>query len=255
MRVAFLKAIDGAVHLPMNTVVMIALVVLVAALIRGLTGFGFAILAVPLLGLVIPPSQAVIFAIIMQLLIGPFGVPQAWAQIDRRAVGWIVGFAWISTPIGLWLLSTLAVEAARVIIAGIGLGCFFLFLIKRAPTPNTAPLHLAATGLASGLLNGFAAMPGPPVILYFVRDGVPPRVARGSMITVFAGTAIAGTAVAALRGMITRELIVMALLALPIMITGNHIGARFFGSVSEELWRGLVIALLLVAAMGAVARI
>jgi uncharacterized protein len=237
------------------TALIIGLIVLVAALIRGLTGFGFAILAVPLLGLVIPPSQAVIFAIIMQMLIGPFGVPQAWPEIDRRAVAWIVGFAWISTPIGLWLLSTLPVEAARIIIAGIGLGCFFLFLIKRAPMPSAAPLHLAATGLASGLLNGFAAMPGPPVILYFIRDGVPPRVARGSMITVFAGTAIAGTIVAALRGMITRELIMMTALALPIMVAGNHIGARFFGKISERLWRGLVIALLLVAAMGAVARI
>ncbi len=246
--------IAKTIHLPLSSALLIALVVLVAALIRGLTGFGFAILAVPLLGLVIPPAQAVIFAIIMQMLIGPFGVPQAWKTVDRRAVSWIAASAWISTPLGLWLLSALPSGTTRIFIAVIGLGCFFLFMIKRAPTPSVTPRALISTGLAAGILNGFAAMPGPPVVLYFVRSEVPPAVARGSMITVFAATAIAGTLVAGLRGMISQELMILAALALPIMVAGNHIGARFFGRVSPPVWRAVVIALLSLSAIGAVIR-
>jgi hypothetical protein len=75
--------IDG-LHLSPSRVLLIGLIVFVAAVLRGLTGFGFAILAVPLLGMVIDPVQAVVFAIVMQLLIGPFGVPQALKMIDRR---------------------------------------------------------------------------------------------------------------------------------------------------------------------------
>jgi uncharacterized protein len=246
--------IDG-LHLSGSRVLLIGLIVFVGAVLRGLTGFGFAILAVPLLGMVIDPVQAVVFAIVMQLLIGPFGVPQALKMIDRRAVGWIAGFAWVATPLGLWLLALVPMATARIIIAGIGIGCFLSFLAKRAPLPSRSRASLALTGLAAGLLNGFAAMPGPPVILHFVRDGVPPAQARGSMITIFAATACAGTFVAAWRGMIDHQTVIMTLLALPVMILGNHIGARFFGRVSEPVWRGVVIALLLVAALGAISRV
>ena len=243
------------IGLPPIALAAILGIVAVAAVIRGLTGFGFAILAVPLLGLVIPPAQAVLFAILLQMLIGPFGVRHALGLIDRRAVTGIALAACVSTPIGLWLLSAISADAARLTIAAIALGCFSFFLIPRAPTPNASALHLAATGFASGILNGFAAMPGPPVILYFIRDTVPPAVARGSMITIFFATATMGTLVAALRGMIDRDLIILTAVCLPLMIAGNHIGAKFFGTIPEKVWRGIVIGLLAVAAVGAVLRI
>lgn len=230
-------------------------IVAVAAVIRGLTGFGFAILAVPLLGLVIPPTQAVLFAIILQMLIGPFGVRHALGIVDKRAVSRIAIAACLSTPLGLWLLSSLSADAARLTIAAIALGCFSFFIIPRAPIPNTSALLLAATGIASGILNGFAAMPGPPVILYFIRDSVPPAVARGAMITIFFATATMGTFVAALRGMIDRDLILLTAISLPLMIVGNHIGAKFFGRIPERVWRAVVIGLLAVAAAGAMLRI
>ncbi len=207
----------------------LAIIILGAAFVRGLTGFGFAILAVPLLGLIIPPTEAVLLAIVLQTLIGPFGVGKALGQIDR--------------PVG------------RLIIAGIAVGCFGTFLIKRAPTPNPAPLHVGVTGLTSGLLNGFAAMPGPPVILYFVRSGVSPLTARGSMILVFFAAGIAGTTTAALRGLLTGHVLWLSAAAFPLMLMGNHVGARFFGVVPERIWRALVVVLLCVAAVGALTKL
>ena len=171
--------ITSRLGMDLATLLALCSVVLGAAVVRGLTGFGFAILAVPLMGLVIPPTEAVLLAIVLQMLIGPFGVSKALGHIDTRLVAGVAAGAMVGTPFGLLILSSTAPDVARLMIATIAVGCFGIFLIKRAPTPSRAPSHIAATGLAAGLLNGFAAMPGPPVILYFVRSGVTPMAARG----------------------------------------------------------------------------
>ena len=97
-------------------------IVLGAGAVRGLTGFGFAILAVPLMGLVIPPTEAVLLAIILQMLIGPFGVSGAIAHIDRRLVSGVALGAALGTPLGLLVLSATAPDTARLMIAAIAIG-------------------------------------------------------------------------------------------------------------------------------------
>ena len=231
------------------------IIVFVAALVRGLTGFGFAILAVPLVSLVIAPAHAVLLAIVLQMLIGPFGVRTSLPVIDRRTVSIIAALAALTTPLGLWLLTLLSPESARLLIAGIAFVCFFGFLIKRAPVPSKSAFLLFATGAVSGVLNGFAAMPGPPVILYFVRDGVAPLVARGSMMLVFFAAAISGTITAASSGLLEPRILWLSVISFPVMLLGNHIGSRFFGRVSDRSWRAVVVALLGLAMVGALARL
>ena len=238
-----------------SALLALALIVLGAAFVRGLTGFGFAILAVPLMGLVIPPADAVLLAIVLQTLIGPFGVAKSIGHIDRPLVAKVAAFAMIGTPLGLLALAGTPGDVARLIIASIAVGCFGTFLVKRAPHPSKALSHVAATGFAAGLLNGFAAMPGPPVILYFVRSGVSPITARGSMILVFFAAGIAGSTTAAARGLLSTHILVMSLVAFPLMLVGNQLGSRFFGMVEERVWRGLVVALLCVATIGALSKL
>lgn len=248
----WLSAHSGLGLLPF---LLVGLIVAGSAFFRGLTGFGYAILSVPLIGLVATPQTAVVMAILMQLIIGPFGIKQAAGVIDVAMVVKIAALACLATPFGLWLLDIVSADAARLIITAIAIGSFFAFMLKRAPTINRSPLHMAVVGISSGLLNGFAAMPGPPVVLHFVRKQVPPATSRGSMITIFFATAATGTAVAAWRGMIDPQLLVLTAFASPLMIGGNHLGSKFFGAVSEPVWRSFVILLLGVAATVALFRI
>ncbi|QTD57610.1 sulfite exporter TauE/SafE family protein [Parasphingorhabdus cellanae] len=233
---------------------LVCSIVFGAAFFRGLTGFGYAILAVPLVSLVAAPTTAVIMAILMQLIIGPFGIRSAVKIINAPMVAKIAALSCLLTPAGLWLLDIVSADLARLVITIIAIGSFVAFMLKRPPELNTSPLHIAFVGSLSGLLNGFAAMPGPPVILHFVRKGVQPIVARGSMITIFFAAATMATAVAWWRGMIDEQTLVLSLLACPLMIGGNQLGAKFFGSVSEPVWRGVVVLLLGIAATMALLR-
>ncbi|OYZ88925.1 MAG: hypothetical protein B7Y00_02820, partial [Sphingomonadales bacterium 17-56-6] len=66
--------IHGLIGISSTQLLLLAAVTFGAAYIRGLTGFGMAIILVPLFGLIVKPGEAVVIAILLQVLIGPVGL-------------------------------------------------------------------------------------------------------------------------------------------------------------------------------------
>lgn len=246
----------GAIGLTPAAFALVAVMVLGAAVIRGLTGFGMAIILVPLLGLVIPPAMAVTLAIFLQLLIGPVGLPAILADADRKSAITLAAIAMLTTPFGIALLMWLPVDSARIAIAAIAIGAFVLVLLPPHPDGRRpGALATLLTGAASGVLTGFAAMPGPPVVPYYLRQNIDPRIARASMMLVFFGTAIAGSIASVVMGVATMQEIWLALALFLPMAIGNWAGGQAFGRIPAPLWRGLVAVILGVAGLSAVLRV
>jgi hypothetical protein len=244
----------SASGLSLQSLIFAVLMTFGAAYIRGLTGFGMAIILVPLLGIVIRPEQAVILAIFLQFLIGPVGIKSSLQQSEKPSVFIIMGAAVLSTPLGLWLLSITPDDWARILIAGVAISAFILIIMPKRKHGRPGTAFTIATGLTSGILTGFAAMPGPPVVPYYLQHDVTPHVARASMMVVFFATAITGTIIALASGFGSIALAVMAVILLGPMLLGNMLGARAFGKISPAIWRSIVAIVLGVAGVSAVLR-
>lgn len=242
--------------LPWVTLAMLAGMTFLAAFVRGLTGFGMAIILVPLFGIVMVPERGVILAILLQLLIAPTGVRTIISAAQRRSAAMIAVVAMAMTPVGLALLLHTPPAIARVLIAAIAIGAFVAVIWPPRAEPRPPGVALtAATGAASGLLTGFAAMPGPPVIPFYLRQSIAPATARASMMGVFGVTSIAGAVAAATMGRLSWHDWAIALILFIPMWIGNHIGGLAFGRVSASLWRVGVALLLSIAAVSAVTRL
>jgi uncharacterized membrane protein YfcA len=226
-----------------------------AAYVRGLTGFGMAIILVPLLGLLIPPEEAVVLGILLQMLIAPVGLRQTVQDADKPSALPIGLIAMAATPLGMWLLSNTSEEAARLLITSAAVAAFVAVMLPKSKNPQP-PRRLAVvvTGAASGILTGFAAMPGPPVVPFYLRRGVEPRVARASMLTIFFMTSIAGTLAALWLDIATLRLFIFSLLLFVPMWLGNWVGSRHFGRVAPPVWQAVVAVILGVAAVSALLR-
>lgn len=247
--------IESATGLTPVAIALAAAMTFGAAAIRGLTGFGMAIILVPLLGLVIRPDQAVVLAILLQFLIGPVGIKTIIADSDRPSSLMIAGFAVLATPFGLWLLAHTAPDVARLLISFIAIGAFILVILPKGQGVVPGRAVTAATGVAAGVLTGFAAMPGPPVVPYYLRGAFTPVTARASMMLIFFATAIAGTIASTLLGLATLPLILLAVALFVPMFIGNHLGQMAFGRVSPTIWRSMVALLLGVAGIAALIRL
>lgn len=230
------------------------LAAVVAAFVRGLAGFGMAILLVPLLGLVIAPTKAVVVSNFLGLLIGLVGARRVWAAGEKSA-GTIGLLAMVFTAPGLLLLAATPAPLARALITIIALGAFVLVLLPPKGAGKPGRIETGLTGTMAGLLTGFAGMPGPPVVSYYLRRAIPAATARASMFTVFLMTSIGSTAVALAMHLASWRDAIFAAVLFPPVLLGNWIGEKAFGRVSDSAWRGLVGFVLGLSALMAVARL
>jgi len=227
-----------------------------AAYVRGLTGFGMAIILVPLLGLIITPGEAVVLGIILQLLIGPVGMKRILADADRMSAVPIAMLAMLATPVGMIALTTVTPDVARLLIAAVAIGAFLILFLPQHPGGHRpGRVAIGITGLSSGILTGFAAMPGPPVVPFYLRQRIAPATARASMMLIFFATAIAGTLASLWLGLATHRLVLLALLLFAPMWFGDHFGGRAFGRVPDRIWRSIVAVVLGLAGLSALVRI
>lgn len=239
------------------TAVQIA-VALVAALgsafVRGLTGFGMAILLVPVLALALPPVEAVLLTNALALMIGATEIRTLVRDAERSA--WVIGaLVVVTTPLGLYALSLTGKDVARLVIALIALSAFVAILLPKRGEGAPGRLTTGGVGVLSGLMTGYAGMPGPPVVPYYAGRNLPRSTIKASMQLIFTIAASAGLASALWLGILRWELLVFALLILPMIIAGNKLGARVSGRVSDPAWRIFVGVVLGGAAAAAFARL
>ncbi|MFO1254718.1 MAG: sulfite exporter TauE/SafE family protein [Sphingomonadaceae bacterium] len=226
-----------------------------AAFVRGLAGFGMAILLVPVLGLAIPPREAVVVANWLGLLIGLVGLKKILHASEKTAHQ-ISVVAVLATPLGVWLLARTDPALARLLIALIAFGAFLLVLLPKKPAHYSPSLvETGGTGLISGILTGFAGMPGPPVVPYYLRREIAPELARASMMTIFLVTSLTGVISASALGVATVREPVFAAVLFPAVLVGNWLGSLAFGKISPAAWRSFTGAVLGLSALAALLKL
>ncbi|MGX7951309.1 sulfite exporter TauE/SafE family protein [Tsuneonella sp. HG249] len=227
---------------------------LVAGFVRGLAGFGLAILLVPVLGLAIPPAEAVVVGNCLGFMISLVSLRKQVADTERSA--WLIAACAILTiPLGVLALNAAGPALARLLIALVAIAAFIAVVLPKRPHERARRGEAAATGIASGVLTGFAGMPGPPVVPFYVRRPIPPAVARASMMSVFLVTQGVGAMTALALGLATWREGALALGLYPAVLIGNWAGSRAFGRINPDAWRLIAGVVLGLAAGGAVLKL
>lgn len=231
--------------------------VLLAAFVRGLTGFGFGFLLTPILALALSPVQAVLLVNVLAFTLAFAEVRYVMREADRSAL-WISALLVITVMPGLLLLDAIPAGYGRVLIALAALAAFVIVVMPRRKNAQPTPpgrLTTGATGLIAGVATGFAAMPGISVVPYYVRQAMPRTTAKASMIGIFGVSALASLVSGALTGLLEWRLLAFGALLFPVMAIGNWLGSIVFGRVSDPVWRAFVGVVLGAAAIAALAKL
>ena len=231
--------------------VLIAVITFFAALAQGATGFGFAIIALPFLLMVMGSLDAVGLTIILSLLVSLVLVPGLWRQTPRGPLSRLTAGSVLGFPIGLAVFLQASLDWVRLTV-GLVILFFAAWLAvshRRAVRMQSKPVARAwaevAVGVLSGAMTTALAMPGPAVMLYLSASGMAKAPLRACSLCLFAlsyGAALAlQTAFGAMGGQIWQA----AALAVPPTILGAVVGHRLSGRLDENLFRTVVLAILL----------
>lgn len=233
--------------------VLIIAVIFIAALLQGAIGFGFALVAMPLLALMMEAqSAAALVALSAATLSGVMLIQHHKGLHISEAAGLILAAA-AGIPVGVYAL---AHAPRHLFIIGLGLliASFSLYSLAR-PTPYEIKDRRwrFLVGFVSGVLSGAYNTGGPPIVLYGAMRRWPPARFLAVTQAFFFPTALMVAVGHAVAGFWTREVLTLYALSLPIFVIASLLGKRVARRLSAETLGRAVYGLCLVLGLMIVA--
>jgi uncharacterized membrane protein YfcA len=226
----------------------LAFCVLVAAYIRGYSGFGFSALVVSASALVTNPLYIVPVVMLLEVVATVGQAPAAWPNANRKLLGLMLAGACLIMPLSVWGLASLDIDMLRLVISLWVLAmCGLLLTGWSFKRQVGAPGYLVA-GMVSGLANG-AAVGGLPVALFLAAQNIPAIVFRATMIFYLCAIDLVALPMLGLSGLITLDTWIAAAACLPMLALGVWLGGKRFVSTSPENFRRMAISLLALLAL------
>ena len=202
----------------------VILVLFLATLVRSAFGFGEALIAVPLLALVMPIELAAPTAVLVSITVALIIVIQDWRRIHVRSALWLVIPTFLGIPLGLLLLKTLPEPIVEAML-GVVVVAFAVHSLTSRRNHELKDDRLAGFfGFAAGVLGGAYGMNGSPLAIYGSLRRWSPEHFRATLQAYFLPASIAGMGGYWLGGLWTPAVNRFYLVSLPGVIVAIFLG-------------------------------
>ena len=235
-----------------STNLLIALVVVfVAGLVRGFSGFGLSALTMAGLTVIIPPIALIPTCYLIEATASFVMLRGGMRNADFRIVLGLVIFSAIGLPLGLSATKIVDVSTSQITALVLIIILALLQLLKKPPALLSTRPGLYAAGLTAGIATGLASLGGMVVALYVLAQKTPVAQMRGSLVMfLFLGMFTSGTSLI-LMDVMTKTAFMRGLIFAPVVIVGVLLGSLMFDPTRELLYKRVCLILLIsLAALG-----
>lgn len=235
-----------------------AAAVFLGASLQSATGFGFALVAAPVLFAVFGPQEAVTAGVLLGVAINllTLATERRVPRVLRGEVLALVAWSLPGLALGALALRELPERLLSALVALAVLAGLALRLRARrgraagACTRSrrwSAPL----AGISSGALSTSTALSGPPIVLHLLARGVTSEQMRDTLAAVFVGLALLSAPALLISGTFDVPDAIGALLAAG--LAGQIVGRRLFARLAGDGHENVVLVVLAIAALTALA--
>jgi len=219
--------------------------VVAGVMLQAATGFGFSLVAAPLLFAAIQPEPAVVLLLVLGLEVNllTLGTERRRPRPLKRSTTWMLACALPGALAGVAVLRALPAEALQLAVT---LGVVATLAARRV---REAHVPAWAAGVAAGALTTSTTTNGPPMLLHLLGRGATPAQVRDTLTTCFVGLAAIGAV--ALFGTGDPELPdgVLTLALVPAVLAAHLVGRRGFARLAQGDRYEVVLTVVLLAAV------
>jgi uncharacterized membrane protein YfcA len=228
------------------TTVWIVLIVFVAAVLQSLTGFGFALVVMPLITLAIDLKTAAPLVALAGLTAYTVNLIRFHRAVDPAELARLGVASALGITVGIWALvrvDELAINRAM----GVILIAYAVYaLLHPALARPLARWWAYPAGFLAGCLGGAYNTPGPPVVVYGSLRQWPKDEYRAILQALFFINGVLIVSSHLLARHVTPQVWALYALATPALLLGLWIGSRLDRRVDQERFRAMVTVMILV---------
>jgi uncharacterized membrane protein YfcA len=202
----------------------IVAILFLATFIRSAFGFGEALVAVPLLALIMPVEIAAPVAVLVSITVAALILIQDWRKVHARSAVLLILFTFLGTPLGLLLLTRVDSRIVKLLLAILIIAFSSYSLVRRHNFHLGSDRSAGFFGFVAGILGGAYGMNGPPLVIYGTMRGWSPQHFRATLQGYFLPASLIGMCGYWLAGLWTRTVTHNYLIALPAIVVAIFIG-------------------------------
>ena len=234
-----------------GSIIYLVLGATLAGLVRGFSGFGTAMVFIPIAGQVLSPIATLTVLFVMDL-IGPIpNIPRALrdgqlVDVSRLFVGSLIG-----APIGVYLLTLMSEDVFRLSGASFSLLLLVLLIfgVRYRGTLGKGLIYL--TGSIGGLFGGAVGIPGPPVIMLYMASTLPPAVIRANNTLFLLVVDVLFFSIFWFKGLLLTHYILIGIIIAVPYLTFCILGAFLFNPRREKIYRITAYIIIFISAFSA----
>jgi len=237
MEISFLSLVGGS------------LIIFFAFLTRALTGFGSALISVPLLALLFDLKFVVPLESVLEVGFTVLLISKVYPKIHKSTLLPMIGGAVLGTLLGTYFLRTLGDPLLKRALGAfiLSFALYFMWEDRRKRERNLSAHWGILAGAGGGILGGLFGTSGPPFVAYLAYKLKEKEVLRASLIGMFAVDHSWRALVFAFSGLLTVELFTFALFLTPALVLGTILGHKIHVRITEGQFRKIVAGILLVS--------
>lgn len=236
-----------------ETLIAGAVIAFVAAVAQSVTGFGFALVMMPLLAIAWDVKLAVATSVILGVLLNVVMLTQLRGHVaGRRLPGIFLGYAFGFIP-GLIFLDRVNGDVLQITVGAVVIIATIALYFQPAVDPeNDSPAGGVLAGMFSGASSSATSIGGPPVVLYLFGREEMDRF-RATLMAFFLPSSLITLTAFIVVGRITGDVLTESAVAAPFIVAGVFAGAWLRAYIDAALFRRLVVVTLVVTSAAIIA--
>jgi len=223
--------------------------VLLGGAMRGFSGFGGALVIVPVLSILFTPREAVAMHAVLEIPGVLQLMPIAVRYAERRVVVPMIAALIAAIPFGVWLLVVVDQNSMRIVIS---IAVLLMVALVATNWRYTGPTQIPASfgiGVVGGLFQGSTGVGGPPIVAVLLARDEVTDMTRANVIAMMGSLTLVALPILWFYDLLTPRVLLVGIIAAPLYMGSIILGTRYYAGRGGALYRTISLSVLAVIAI------